>query len=123
MAQTVKNLPAMWETWVRFLGLEDPLEKGIATHSSILPGEAMDRGTWWATVHGGHSHKELETTELLTLSVALSTFTFVTGAVGRDGGLSSLFKLLKLLQITFQCEQTVLSLDIIYQPENTCINQ
>ena len=45
MAQTVKNLPAMWETWVRSLGLEDPLKKGIATHSSILPGEAMDRGT------------------------------------------------------------------------------
>ena len=36
MAQTVKNLPAMQETPVRFLGWEDPLEKGIATHSSIL---------------------------------------------------------------------------------------
>ena len=36
MAQTVKNLPAMQETWVRFLGWEDPLEKGVATHSSIL---------------------------------------------------------------------------------------
>ena len=36
MAQTVKNLPAMRETWVRFLGWEDPLEKGMATHSSIL---------------------------------------------------------------------------------------
>ena len=36
MAQTVKNLPAMQETWVRFLGHEDPLEKGMATHSSIL---------------------------------------------------------------------------------------
>ena len=35
-AQMVKNLPAMWETWVRFLGWEDPLEKGRATHSSIL---------------------------------------------------------------------------------------
>ena len=35
-AQTVKNLPAMQETQVRFLGLEDPLEKGIAIHSSIL---------------------------------------------------------------------------------------
>ena len=34
MAQTVKNLPAMWETWVRSLGWEDPLEKGMATHSS-----------------------------------------------------------------------------------------
>ena len=38
MAQTVKNLPAMWEAWVRSLGQEDPLEKGIATHSSILAG-------------------------------------------------------------------------------------
>ena len=34
--QMVKNLPAMWETWVRSLGQEDPLEKGMATHSSIL---------------------------------------------------------------------------------------
>ena len=32
----VKNLPAMWETWVQFLGWDDPLEKGMATHSSIL---------------------------------------------------------------------------------------
>ena len=36
VAQTVKNLPAMWETWDRSLGREDPLEKGMATHSSIL---------------------------------------------------------------------------------------
>ena len=36
MAQLVKNLPAMQETWVQFLGWEDPLEKGSATHSSIL---------------------------------------------------------------------------------------
>ena len=36
MAQLVKNLPSMWETWVRFLGWEDPLEKGKATHSSSL---------------------------------------------------------------------------------------
>ena len=36
MAQTVKNLPAMQETWVRSLGQEDPLEEGMATHSSIL---------------------------------------------------------------------------------------
>ena len=35
MAQTVKNPPAVWETWVRSLGWEDPLEKGMATHSSI----------------------------------------------------------------------------------------
>ena len=36
MAQTVKRLPAMQETWVQSLGQEDPLEKEIATHSSIL---------------------------------------------------------------------------------------
>ena len=36
VAQLVKNLPAMWETWVRSLDWEDPLEKGKATHSSIL---------------------------------------------------------------------------------------
>ena len=36
VAQLVKNLPAMWETWVRSLGWEDPLDKGKATHSSIL---------------------------------------------------------------------------------------
>ena len=47
VAQLVKNLPAMWETWVRSLGWEDPLEKGTTTHSSIL--------VWripWTTVHG-----------------------------------------------------------------------
>ena len=36
VAQMVKNLPAMQETWVRSLGQEDPLEKGMAIHSSIL---------------------------------------------------------------------------------------
>ena len=36
MAQTVKNLPALQETWVLSLGEEDPLERGMATHSSIL---------------------------------------------------------------------------------------
>ena len=36
VAQTVKRLPKMWETWVQSLGWEDPLEKEMATHSSIL---------------------------------------------------------------------------------------
>ena len=49
----VKNPPAMWETWVKFLDWEDPLEKGMATHSSILARTIpMDRGAWRATVHG-----------------------------------------------------------------------
>jgi len=61
VAQMVKNLSATWETWIRFLGLEDPLEKGMATHSSISAWRilqysflvnSMDRGAWQATVHG-----------------------------------------------------------------------
>ena len=45
MAQTVKNVPAMKETWVQSLGWEDPLEEGMATHSSILAWRIlMDRG-------------------------------------------------------------------------------
>ena len=36
VAQMVKNLPAVWDTRAQFLGWEDPLEKGMATHSSIL---------------------------------------------------------------------------------------
>ena len=53
IAQLVKNLPAMQKTWIRSLGLEDPLEEDMATHSSILAWRIpMDRGTWRATVHG-----------------------------------------------------------------------
>ena len=49
----VKNLPAMQETWFQSLGQEDPLEEGMATHPSILTWRIpMDRGAWWATVHG-----------------------------------------------------------------------
>ena len=48
----VKNPPAMWETWVQSLGWEDPLEKGMAIHSSILSWRIpMDRGAWRATLH------------------------------------------------------------------------
>ena len=53
LAQTVKNLPAVQETWVRSLGWEDPLEEGMATHSSTLAWKIpMDRGAWRATAHG-----------------------------------------------------------------------
>ena len=47
VAPLVYNLPAMWEIWVRSLGWEDPLEKGKATHSSILAWRIP-----WITVHG-----------------------------------------------------------------------
>ena len=53
VAQMVKNLPAMQETWVRPLGWQDPLEEGMGTHSSILSWRIpMDRGAWQAAVHG-----------------------------------------------------------------------
>ena len=45
VTQMVKNRPTMRETWIRSLGGEDPLEKEMANYS-------VDRGTWWATVHG-----------------------------------------------------------------------
>ena len=52
VAQTVKNLPEMWETWVQSLGWEDPLEKGMVTHSSIFAWRIpMDREAWRAIVH------------------------------------------------------------------------
>ena len=53
VAQTVKNLPEVQETWVKSLGWEDPLEEGIETHSRILAWRIpMNRGAWWGTVRG-----------------------------------------------------------------------
>ena len=53
MTQMVKNPPAMQETQVQSLGWEDPLEEGMATNSSIFAWRIpMDRGAWWALVHG-----------------------------------------------------------------------
>ena len=53
VAQTVKNPPPVQETWARSLGWEDPLEEGMAIHSSILAWRIpMGRETWWVTVHG-----------------------------------------------------------------------
>ena len=53
VAQIVKDLPAMWETWLQSLGWEDPLEEGMVTHSSILSWRnPMDRGVWQTVVHG-----------------------------------------------------------------------
>ena len=57
MAQLVKNMPAMWETWVQSLGWEDPLENGKANHSTILA---------WRIPWG---LKESDMTERLSLSL------------------------------------------------------
>ena len=68
MAQMVKNLPAMWEIWVQSLGWEDPLEKGTATHSSIVAWRIpwTEELSWLQSM----GHKELDTTEPLTLSLS-----------------------------------------------------
>ena len=65
VAQTVKNLPAIQETQVRSLSRDDPLEKGMATHSSILAG----RIPWREEPDSPWGHKVLDTTEQLTLSL------------------------------------------------------
>ena len=62
MAQTIKNLPAMRETLVRYLGWEDPLEEGMATHSSILARKIpMDREA--LSGYSPWGRKESDTTE------------------------------------------------------------
>ena len=66
MIQMVKNLRAMWETWVQPLGWENPVEEGMETHSSIIAWKIP-----WLEEHGLGScspwgHKESDTTDRLT---------------------------------------------------------
>ena len=69
----------MQETQVWSLGWEDPLEKGVATHSSILAWKnPIDRGAWWATVHG--ITKESDTTQWLKQQPGQATFFFFVHA-------------------------------------------
>ena len=70
MVQIEKNLPAMKETRVQSLGREDPLEKGMATHYSVLAWR-----TPWTEEPGGDSpwgHKESDTAERLALSLSVT---------------------------------------------------
>ena len=72
MAQMVKNLPAMWETGVQNLGWEDPLEKGMTTHSSILAWRIP-----WTEKPARLQYvglKELDTTEQPTLSLSQTQY-------------------------------------------------
>ena len=61
MTQMVKNLLAMWETWVRYLGREDPLQYYCLENS-------MDRGAWRVTVHGVTKSQTTEATKLELLT-------------------------------------------------------
>ena len=62
VAQTLKNLPAMRETWVPSLGWKDPLEKGMATHSVFLPGESYGQRS--LVGYSPWGCKESDTTEM-----------------------------------------------------------
>ena len=67
VAQTVKRLSTLWETWVQSVGGEDPLDKEMATHSSMLAW----RIPWTeelGRLHSPWGHKESDTTEQLLLS-------------------------------------------------------
>ena len=69
VAQRVKRLPAIRETWVRSPGWEDPLEKEIVTHSSILPRKSHG---WRSLVgYSPRGRKELDTTERLHLTFTM----------------------------------------------------
>ena len=80
VAQTVKNLPAMQEAWVRSLGWEDPLEEGMATHSNILAWKIHRQSSLAGYSPGGR--KELDTTE--QLSIHAQTEGFPGGSVVKN---------------------------------------
>ena len=93
MAQMGKNLPVMQKTWVRSLGQEDPLEKGIATHFSMLAWRIpIDRSL---AGHGPWGSKESDTTEwlffspvtLIICSIPSLTSTCIVGGWRKAAGL------------------------------------
>ena len=115
-AQMVKNLPAMWETWVQALCWEEPLEKEMATHCNILAWRIP-----WQRSLAGHSpwgHKESDTTEavwhstwpsssLYSLNLECPTLTMVSRLPSMTlGVLSSSF-------FTLLCLQLLLSIYIL----------
>ena len=69
MAQTGKNVPTMQETQVRFLGQEDPLEKEMTTHSSVLTGES--HGQRSLVDYSPRGHKESDMTEQLSMHACM----------------------------------------------------
>ena len=69
----VKDLPAMQKTWVSSLGWEDPLKKGMATHSSILAGEFHRQRS--LVGYSPWGHKQLDTTEQLSAHTDTHTHT------------------------------------------------
>ena len=94
VGQMIRNLPAVQETWVASLGWEDPLEKGMATHSSILPGESQGQRS--LAGYSSWGRKELDMTEQLTHSLFHFQFTPKPHSSPQGGSLSSSFLFLTL---------------------------
>ena len=69
MAQMVENLPAMWETWFQSLGWEDPLEKEMATHSSILAWEIHGRRSLVGYSPWGRKESDMNTVSCVYLEM------------------------------------------------------
>ena len=87
VVQSVKNLPVVQETWVWSLGREDPLEKEMSTHSSILAGKnPMDRGSWRATV--GHDLVTKHHTTIVCWVIVYLVIMFIWKCKERKRGLS-----------------------------------
>ena len=82
IAQVVKNLPAMQKTRVRSLGWKDPLEKGMATHSSVLAGESHGQSS--LVGYSPWSCKESGTTEQVTLLLLKGLIYTITGMCLRN---------------------------------------
>ena len=94
-AQLVKNPPAMRETWVPSLGWEDPLEKGMATHSHILTWRIpLDRGACGYTPWG---HRESDTTEMTKHSCAHGLSLPPMTSSSQSGDLLSFFFVLRFI--------------------------
>ena len=77
------------------MGQKDLLGKGMAIHSSVLP---MDRGAWWAIVHGGH--KESDTTEQLTLTLQ-GHMEYLKVTFQDDLGVDKFFAILEIKRCNF----------------------
>ena len=133
MAQTVKNLLVVQETWVWLLGWKDSLEKEMATHSSILAWEIPWTGAWQVTicvilrvkcklVTKAHTHHHLKTAHGLTsfilfcLAKYLTSFHVLVNHLyisSGEGSMQALYPFKKLVSLSF-CWWVVKVLDIVW---------
>ena len=100
VTQVVKRLPAMWETWVRPLGLEDPLEKEMATHSSTLAWKIP-----WMEETGmlQSMGSQSQTQRTCSLSLSLSLSPRAVHPMGLDKWIMTYIYYYSIIQTNFTC--------------------